>query len=376
MKFDFGDFAGIGTWALVLGLCLYLLPKLPPDIQVNTWLILVLFIGYLICFLLIAKEEISLDSLSAKLALLIVQLLLVYILMWILPFSFLPILTIIWAAVLPYFFSIYIATFITLIVVIVSSLISGLHWDKSGYVLQGMLYFSFHMFSIFMMQNAKSAEDANAKAQSLNKELQATQRLLAEASKQNERTRIARDLHDLLGHHLTALIINLQVAGHLSKGEAKSKVDQCHSLAKLLLSDVREAVSTLRENSQLDFRKMVDLMIENIPKLKINYHIDATLNLDDLNLAKALLSCIQESITNSLRHSNGSEFWITMNQEKKFLTLELVDNGQVVGKLIEGNGLAGMKERIEDLQGKLVLDRVQNSLRINISIPLLNNLQQ
>ena len=61
-----------------------------------------------------------------------------------------------------------------------------------------------------------------------------------------------------------------------------------------MLSDVREAVSTLRENHQLDFRKMVDLMIDNIPNLKITSQIDTQLDLEDLNLAKTLLSCIQE----------------------------------------------------------------------------------
>jgi signal transduction histidine kinase len=370
IKFDFGDFAGIGTWALVLGLCIYLMPNLPAQNQTNIGLVIFLFIAYLACFLTITQRVFLIEKYWLRITLLFGQLLLVYFIMWLIPFSFLPILTIIWAAVLPYYFSLMQSVIITMLVVIVSSLLYGFHWHEASYVFQGLLYFSFHIFSIFMMQNAKAASDANAKAQSLNKELQATQQLLAEASKQNERTRIARDLHDLLGHHLTALIINLQVAGHLSEGEAKVKVDQCHSLAKLLLSDVRDAVTTLRENQSLDFRKMVDLMIDNIPNLKINSLIDAQLDLDDLDLAKALLSCIQEAITNSLRHSGGSEFWITMKHEDGNLFLELVDNGQVNGKLIYGNGLTGMKERIEALSGNLNFDTVQNSLRINVSIPL------
>jgi two-component system, NarL family, sensor histidine kinase DesK len=370
LKIDFGDLAGIGTWTLVLALSIYLMPNLSVDKQVSIWLVISLFIAYLICFLLVTKESLIPNSKPLKMTILKVQLLLVYLIMWLLPFGFLPILSIIWAAILPYYFSLLSSIIITSLVVMVSSLIYGFHWQEESYIFQGLLYFSFHLFSIFMMQNAKAAKDANAKAQSLNKELQATQQLLAEVSRQNERTRIARDLHDLLGHHLTALIINLQVAGHLTEGEAKVKVEQCHSLAKLLMSDVREAVTALRESVELDFKKMVDLMIDNIPNLKITCRIDTQLELENLDLAKALLSCIQESITNSLKHSGASEFWITMKRKDRNILLELVDNGQVKGKLIHGNGLTGMKERIEELSGSLTFGAVQNSLKINISIPL------
>lgn len=374
IKLDFGDFAAFGTWALLLGLSLYILDKNSAEILASPWLIISLFVGYIICFYFITNENLIVDNRQLKLYLLVLQLLFAYYIMWLLPLGYLPILTIIWAAQLPHFFTLKQSFFITFAVVVCSSAIYGIHWQEKHYIMQGSLYFTFHIFSLFMMQNVKLAEEANAKSQSLNTELKATQQLLAEASRQNERTRIARDLHDLLGHHLTALIINLQVAGRLTEGDAKSRVEQCHSLAKLLLSDVREAVSTLRENHELDFRKMIELMIENIPNLKINSHIDTQLDLEDLNLAKALLSCIQESITNCLRHSGASEFWITMKCEDDLLMLELVDNGQVSGSLIKGNGLTGMSERIEALSGQLKFDIVQNSLRINISVPLKGHL--
>src|SRR3546814_12036878 len=76
-----------------------------------------------------------------------------------------------------------------------------------------------------------------------NSELRATRALLAESSRLSERMRISRELHDLLGHHLTALSLNLEVATHVSSGKAQEHVRQAHTLAKLLLTDVREAVS-------------------------------------------------------------------------------------------------------------------------------------
>lgn len=237
-------------------------------------------------------------------------------------------------------------------------------------IISGLLYGTFHFFAILMTHHARESQKANEEAQRLNKELQATQQLLAEATRQNERTRIARDLHDLLGHHLTALIINLQVATHLTKGEAKDKVDQCHSLAKLLLSDVREAVSTLRENSDLNFESMIKLMVENLPKIKVHTHIETQLQLEDLELAKALLSCIQEASTNCLKHSGANEFWITLKQENSAIHLELYDNGQINKNYLVGNGLTGMRERVEELSGTFNLNVLQNALQITIVIPL------
>jgi len=362
--------AGVGTWAAVFGISLYVLFK-SPDIRINADMVVLGFIGYLLCFL--TSDDGKFTGAQRKIGYLIyaAQLFFAFLILWYLPLDFLPILTIIWVANLPRFFSARQSILIMLLVVISWFSVYAIHWNRDVFF-QGILYSTFHFFAILMTLQTKKAEEASIDALRLNKELLATQDLLAQASRQNERTRIARDLHDLLGHHLTALIINLQVAGHLTDGEAKSKVEQCHSLAKLLLSDVREAVSAIRENHNLDFHKMVDLMIDNIPNLKVTSNIDTQLDLEELELAKALLSCIQEAITNSLRHSGASEFWITMKQQENNLKLELVDNGQLKGQLIQGNGLSGMKERVKEFDGELTFDSVQNAMRINISIPLLS----
>ncbi len=88
------------------------------------------------------------------------------------------------------------------------------------------------------------------------------------ASRVNERTRISRELHDLLGHHLTALSLNLEVAGHLSEGRAQEHVQQAHTLAKLLLTDVREAVSQLREERGDRPGAALRPLAENVPALR------------------------------------------------------------------------------------------------------------
>ena len=76
--------------------------------------------------------------------------------------------------------------------------------------------------------------------------------LLEISSRTTERLRIARDLHDLLGHHLTALSLNLEVASHLATGEANEQIEKSKAITKLLLGDVRDVVSRLRNDEPVD----------------------------------------------------------------------------------------------------------------------------
>lgn len=367
--FTLPEAAAVGTWAIVFGICLYWLPHASPDIKADTPYIVAFFIVYLACFLTLVRQDRLRDRPVFCVSVLVIQLLSAFLIMWLLPMDFLPILTIVWVSMLPHFTSLRKSFLIMLVVIIAWFWLDTIFWDKKDGFFRALLYATFHFFAVFMNYHTRVAEDASLQAQELNKELQATQHLLTEASRQNERTRIARDLHDLLGHHLTALIINLQVVSRLSDGEAKNKIEQCHSLAKLLLSDVRDAVSTLRENQELDFQKMVELLIVNTPKLKIHSKVDNNFNLEDLDLAKALLSCIQEALTNSLRHSGATEFWLNLTSDQQQLQLTMYDDGQVRQQFKPGNGLKGMRERVESFQGQLELQRYRQGLKLQISIP-------
>ena len=135
------------------------------------------------------------------------------------------------------------------------------------------------------------------------------------ASRVNERTRISRELHDLLGHHLTALSLNLEVAGHLSEGRAKEHVQQAHTLARLLLTDVREVVSQLREDGAIDLATALLPLAENVPALDIHMDIEEPLTVDDPERAHVLLRCTQEIITNAVRHAGARNLWICARRE-------------------------------------------------------------
>lgn len=94
---------------------------------------------------------------------------------------------------------------------------------------------------------ARSERDAREELARANAELVARQSLLAESSRIAERLRISRDLHDTLGHHLTALSLQLDVAARLASGQAAAHVREAHAITRLLLGDVRDVVSRMRD---------------------------------------------------------------------------------------------------------------------------------
>ena len=125
-----------------------------------------------------------------------------------------------------------------------------------------------------------------------------------------ERVRIARDLHDLIGHHLTALSLNLEVASHVSEGKALAHVQKAQTLTKLLLSDVRETVGVMREDAVLNLSNALETLTRDIPNLKIHLTLPHDLRLDDPHRAQALLRCVQEVLTNTVKHAGAANLWL------------------------------------------------------------------
>lgn len=194
---------------------------------------------------------------------------------------------------------------------------------------------------------------ARAELRKLNSELLATQSLLAENTRVAERVRISRDLHDLIGHHLTALTLNLEAASHLSEGKGKQHVDQAASISRLLLSDVREVVSDMRRDGQVDLREALMMLAEGVPELNVHLDIPDQLSLTDPRRAQIILRCAQELITNTVRHASAANLWISLESGPDGLSLRTRDDGRGTPQLMPGNGLNGMRERLKELGGRL-----------------------
>lgn len=254
--------------------------------------------------------------------------------------------------------------------VVVPVYVRGLDFTWPEAVMQSALYAGFCVFVFVTSLVARQQAQAREEQRRLNAELRATRVLLAESARVNERTRISRELHDLLGHHLTALSLNLEVAGHLSDGRVKEHVQQAHTLARLLLTDVREAVSQLRDGGAIDLEAALRPLAENVPSLQIHMDIESPLTMDDPERAHVLLRCTQEIITNAVRHAAARHLWIEARREVGRIAMTARDDGRGAEAFVAGNGLRGMRERLAQYGGNLeIKTRPQQGFCLHLTLP-------
>ncbi|MGI8559937.1 MAG: sensor histidine kinase [Luteimonas sp.] len=242
-------------------------------------------------------------------------------------------------------------------------------WPEA--VMQSVLYVGFTGFVFVTSLVARQQAQARDEQRRLNSELRATRALLAESVRVNERTRISRELHDLLGHHLTALSLNLEVASHLASGQAREHVGQAHTLAKLLLSDVREAVSQIRDDDAIDMAATLRPLAERVPGLEIELELPEPFLMTDPERAHVLLRCTQEIITNAVRHAQARQLRLAFVAERDAVRVHARDDGRGAETATAGNGLRGMRERLADYGGTLQIDTAPGEgFALTLSLPL------
>lgn len=255
-------------------------------------------------------------------------------------------------------------------VALVPVFIKGQGFTPIAAILQTALYIGYSSFTFMTGLVARQQAQAREEQRRLNAELRATRVLLSESSRMSERLRISRELHDLLGHHLTALSLNLEVAGHLTEGKAHDHVKQSHTLAKLLLTDVREAVSEMREEGGIDLKTAFNSLVDGVTALKIHLDLPEMLQLDDPDRAHVLLRCAQEIITNTVRHSGADELWLRLSKTADHIELSARDNGRGAANLTQGNGLRGMCERLSEFGGHLdIMNTTGQGLSLTAKLP-------
>ena len=211
----------------------------------------------------------------------------------------------------------------------------------------------FQMFAVATSMLALSERRSREALARANAELTATRERLADNTRTAERLRISRDLHDTLGHHLTALSLQLDVASRLTSGAAATHVLEAHAIARLLLGDVRAVVSEIRERVPIDLPAALRRFEGKTGSLCV--HIDApeTLVLDDSMHAHAILHSVQEIVTNAVRHASAANLWISLRRSDAGVAIDARDDGCGAATPAPGNGLKGMRERFEAHAGRV-----------------------
>ncbi|WP_017591918.1 sensor histidine kinase [Nocardiopsis potens] len=205
-----------------------------------------------------------------------------------------------------------------------------------------------------MVWSHRRAAEALKALSAAHVELRGASALLAESSQARERLRISRELHDVLGHQLTALALELEIAVHRAEGPAREHVARARGLAKELLADVRSVVGSERHRS-FDLHAALAAVLEGIPRPRTVLEADPGIDVDD-ERAAALVRAVQEIATNAIRHSGAGELRVRLTADGAGVRLEARDDGVGAARVVPGNGLRGLRERVAALGGTVELD--------------------
>ncbi len=218
------------------------------------------------------------------------------------------------------------------------------------------IYLGFKCFVYVLSMVARRQSRDRDELRQVNSELRATQVLLGDSVRIAERLRISRELHDLVGHHLTGLSLNLEVASHLVKGKALEHVNQALSVARLLLGDVREVVGSMRSGDQINISGALEKLIDDVPHPRIHLELPDEFVTTDPQRAQVIVRCAQEIITNTVKHAEADNLWLSITLDDDGLNLNAHDDGQGSQDMAIGNGLTGMRERLRQIGGKLKVE--------------------
>lgn len=235
-------------------------------------------------------------------------------------------------------------------------------------------YFNEHSISVILVGLFFTAINGLSFMYQLNKYLQ--ERVIKQSrietislAKVDERERIARDLHDLLGNSLTSITLKAELIERLilsAPDQAISHLQDVKKISRNALSEVRDMVSEYRSNSLKNELSAAKLILQerdielccDIQDYEISAEVEATLAM-----------VVRESITNIVRHSKATQCRIILSypsskRGKTFssLKLEIIDNGSITKPMGFGNGINGMRERVLRIKGGFDIDTTSGCL--------------
>ncbi|WP_285163572.1 sensor histidine kinase [Shewanella goraebulensis] len=184
-----------------------------------------------------------------------------------------------------------------------------------------------------------------------------------------ERERIARDLHDIMGHNLSSIALKAQLAEKLVEtgnlALAQEHLSQLANIARESLSQIRQTVSDYKHKGLAD---TLQQLTERLREQSIEVQVSGSLpNMPSL-IASQLGLMLTELVNNTIKHGNATQCLWQFETTNEQLTINFSDNA-ATKEIIEGNGLKGIRERVELLSGEFNYETT-NGYRFMISLPI------
>ncbi|GAA5416917.1 sensor histidine kinase LnrJ [Paraliobacillus ryukyuensis] len=215
--------------------------------------------------------------------------------------------------------------------------------------------------------------------EALQSEFRSVKRRLVTSDKlarQEERAQIARDMHDSVGHQLTGLLMQLEVMRMQAEDEEiKEQLTHLKTLAKTSLEETRAAVKTLKSEETGGLTAIIGL----IRKLEAESHVRITFSIKHGALTAPLLNeqvvalyrVVQEALTNMMRHGEVKEATILFESvAQNYFHFEIRNPYTKAGTVQEGFGLNGMRERMQQVGGRVDIQKINGEFVVNGMIPM------
>jgi signal transduction histidine kinase len=246
------------------------------------------------------------------------------------------------------------------------------NWYASDHTTNNLIVFTLGLIFAIMMArivvneraSRKRTEHLLAELEDSHLQLKTYTAQVEELATTKERNRLARDIHDTLGHYLTVINVQLEKAlvfRDKKPHEADQAVSDAKRLASEALQDVRRSVGILRATSEIfSFSTAITRLVEHMQseQLNVNTRIDGSDSDFSAQILIALYRAAQEGLTNVQKHAHARQVTLHIQFNKQEATLTLSDDGQgfesgyaLSGENYGGFGLQGMQERLELLGG-------------------------
>lgn len=248
-------------------------------------------------------------------------------------------------------------------------------------VLNSLNIVMFAVYCIYIInQQRATIQEVNklySELEDVNAQLQEYAQMTEKMTQTRERNRLAREIHDTIGHVLTEIVMGLDACLtiiDLSPEKTKHQLEVISNVARTGIKDVRRSVSALRPDAleRLNLKFAIQKMISDMTGLtdvKVYFSCeDIALKFDE-DEEMAIYRVIQESITNAMRHGEAGTIWITIKQKDGVLKLQIRDNGKGCKEIKSGFGTKHIRERIGMLGGTVTFDG-SDGFSVNAEIPI------
>ncbi|NGZ77206.1 sensor histidine kinase [Saccharibacillus alkalitolerans] len=250
-------------------------------------------------------------------------------------------------------------------------------WDYLPFLLLMMVI----VFAYGVLLNRQVEE--RVRLQRFLRELTEAHKKVEELTLQNERQRMARDLHDTLAQGLAGLIMRLEATNtHLAKGNterAQEITRQSMQQARNTLAEARRAIDDLRAkaSSEIDFKEAIE---DEVRHFKEATGIAAFTDVNPVPflprwVMEHTLHIVKEALTNVARHAKADKVWLNVDKESEYMTIEIRDNGVgfnsgTIGKMTGHYGLIGLQERARLIGGELKVFSGGEGTVLKLDVPL------